>query len=64
MVGVAEQDQDFDVGEPKVGKPFVDVVDPARGSGGFTAGVFAAQVADPHGVVLEAEVQVAFHMIE
>ena len=44
-MGVAEQDEDFDIGEAEVGEPLVDVVDVARVGGRVTARVLAAQVA-------------------
>lgn len=84
VMGVAEQDEDFDIGEADVGEPLIEVVYLAPAGGGVTSGVLAAEVASPHGnllkerwftspadvfehlasTVLEAEVQVAFHVIK
>ena len=53
VVGVAEEDEDFDVGEALVREPFVDVMDVAQGGNGVAAGVFASQVACPDGELLD-----------
>ena len=45
VMGVAEQDEDFDIGEAQVGEPLVDVMDLARAGGCVAARVLTAQVA-------------------
>ena len=53
VVGVAEEDEDFDVGEALVDEPFVEVVDGASVGWGVAAGVDAVAVVGDDGEPLD-----------